>query len=148
MNKQGPIVIIEDDAGDRHLLSMVFDELAFGNQILFLRDGSEALAYFEKSDVCPFLVLSDINMPRLDGFQLRTLIQDDSALRKRCIPFLFFTTAANEQTVYDAYALSAQGFFVKPPGYEQLREMMRKIVEYWRECHTPFDYSAPTLPAA
>lgn len=140
MNTQGAIVIIEDDADDRHLLSMVFEELAFSNQIVFLRDGGEALTYFESSDACPFLVLCDINMPRLDGFQLRALIQDDFALRKRCIPFLFFTTATNEQAVHDAYALCAQGFFVKPTQYSQLKDTVRKIVEYWQECRSPASY--------
>ena len=67
MNKTGPIIVIEDDSDDQELLVMVFKELGFKNEIIFFEDGEAALDYLIKSDVEPFIILSDINMPKLNG---------------------------------------------------------------------------------
>ena len=71
MNKEGPIIIIEDDADDRFLLEEVFTSLDYLNKRIYFVDGQEALDYLLQMDSAPFLILSDINMPRLDGFELR-----------------------------------------------------------------------------
>jgi CheY-like chemotaxis protein len=88
-----------------------------------------------------FLILSDINMPKIDGLELRKKIQNDEALKVKCIPYLFFTTGATRQAVYDAYAMSAQGFFIKPNTIMALQNIIRKIVDYWMECYSPGQYA-------
>src|SRR5687768_3477408 len=113
MNKNGPVVIIEDDADDQEILKEIFIKLDYPNEVLFFFDGQEALDYLQKTDRLPFLILSDINMPRLDGFALRSKIKTDADLQLKCIPYLFFSTALNQQAVIDAYSMSVQGFFVK-----------------------------------
>lgn len=137
MNKQGPIIIIEDDADDRDILQQIFTELAYRNEIVFFEDGNEALDYLVKSRDRPFLILSDINMPKLNGFELRDKIFTNEKLNLKCIPYLFFTTASTPQVVIDAYAKSVQGFFVKPGNYTALENTIKKIVEYWQECVAP-----------
>ncbi|HEX2534178.1 MAG TPA: response regulator, partial [Chitinophagaceae bacterium] len=71
MNKKGPIIVIEDDDDDQEILTEIFRKLDYGNPIIFYKDGNEALAYLNRSDVQPFLILSDINMPKINGFELR-----------------------------------------------------------------------------
>lgn len=137
MNKNGTIVIIDDDADDRYLLADVFRELNFPNEIKFFDSGIEALTYLQGRDSRPFLILSDVNMPGIDGFELRRRIRQDTSLAEKCIPFLFFSTYVSEQVVTQAYLMSVQGFFVKPNTYDHLKSTMRKIVEYWQECHAP-----------
>ena len=137
MNKNGPIVIIEDDQDDQELLVEIFKNLGYENKIVYFQDGNDALVYLNKSDVQPFLILSDINMPKLNGFELRNRIFTDEQLQSRCIPYLFFTTAANKKSVVDAYSMSVQGFFVKPTSKQALEDTIRKIVEYWKECIAP-----------
>jgi len=137
MNKNGPIVIIDDDADDRYLLADVFKELAFPNEIKFFDGGKEALHYLQRKDAHPFIILSDVNMPGLDGFELRRMIYQDASLAQKCVPYLFFSTMVSEQAVKQAYLMSVQGFFVKPNTYDHLKETMRKIVEYWQECQSP-----------
>ncbi|MCE7039618.1 hypothetical protein [Dyadobacter sp. CY312] len=66
MNKKGEIVIIEDDADDRFLLEEVFSSLNYPNKRVYFPDGQEALDYLYKTDTVPFLILSDVNMPKLD----------------------------------------------------------------------------------
>jgi CheY-like chemotaxis protein len=137
MDKNGAIVIIDDDADDRYLLADVFKELNYPNEIRFFDGGKEALRYLQQSDTNPFFILSDVNMPGLDGFELRRVIYQDPTLSQKCVPYLFFSTFFNEQVVKQAYLMSIQGFFVKPNTYEHLKETMRKIVEYWQECQAP-----------
>jgi CheY-like chemotaxis protein len=137
MNKSGPIIVIEDDPDDQEALVEIFEKLGYINQIIYFLDGNEALAYLNKSDVQPFLILSDINMPKISGFELRNKVFTNEQLQTKCIPYLFFTTAANKKSVIDAYTMSVQGFFVKPTSMQALENTVKKIVEYWQECIAP-----------
>lgn len=137
MNKNGPIVVIEDDEDDQELMVEIFKRLGYANKIIYFQDGNDALNYLNRSEVQPFLILSDINMPRLNGFELRNKIFTDDQLQTKCIPYLFFTTAANKKSVMDAYSMSVQGFFVKPTSIHAQENTIKKIVEYWKECIAP-----------
>ncbi|MEJ7769206.1 MAG: response regulator, partial [Chitinophagaceae bacterium] len=75
MNSNGPIIIIEDDLDDQEIFEQVFQTLAYPNEVIFFADGQEALDFLNRSDITPFLILSDINMPKLDGFALRNKIR-------------------------------------------------------------------------
>ena len=139
--KNGTIIVIEDDLDDQLLLKEAFETLGYPNNILYFTDGYEALKLIESSDIKPFLILSDVNMPTVNGFELRQKIQNNKELSIRCIPYLFFTTGTNRQAVQDAYAMSAQGFFIKPASMTALESTLRKIIEYWQECHAPNQYA-------
>jgi DNA-binding NarL/FixJ family response regulator len=80
-------------------------------------------------------------MPRINGYELRKMIHTNEELSVRCIPYLFFTSGANKKGVLDAYAMSAQGFFIKPSSMMDLQNTIRKIVEYWQECFAPSQYA-------
>jgi CheY-like chemotaxis protein len=140
MNRSGPVVIIEDDADDQEMLEEVFKKLNYPNQIIFFLDGQQALDYLNRTDILPFLILSDINMPKLDGFALRSKIHTDAALQIKCIPYLFFSTASNQKAVIDAYSLSVQGFFVKQNTLAKLEKTISIIMEYWNTCVAPNDF--------
>jgi len=137
MNHHGPIIIIEDDVDDQQILTEVFKELQYPNVLHFFNDGDEALAHLSNANEKAFLILSDVNLPRLNGFELREKIYNNEALRLKCIPYLFFTTAVSHEAVVTAYSQSVQGFFIKPHSYDKLRDMMRRIVEYWQVCKAP-----------
>ena len=137
MNKTGPIIIIEDDTDDQEVLADIFKELNYANKLIFFGDSIQALEYLTDTDIEPFLVLSDINMPKLNGMELREKIHNNEDLRMKSIPYLFFSTSAEQNHVIDAYSRSIQGFFVKPKSYVRLKEIMVKIVEYWKECESP-----------
>lgn len=111
LNKNGPVIIIEDDADDQFFLTEIFQKLNYRNKVLFFFDGQEALDYINATDEPPFLILSDINMPKLDGFALREKLKTDSKLSNKCIPYLFFSTALNQKAVIDAYSQSRPGIF-------------------------------------
>lgn len=141
MNINGPVIIIEDDLDDQQILTEIFQKQDYPNEILFFSEGEKALAFLDDTDVIPFLILSDINMPKLDGFALRKKIKEDAALQVKCIPYLFFTTAANHKAVVEAYSMSVQGFFIKDTSFNELEKTIILIMEYWRKCVAPNNFS-------
>lgn len=140
MNKNGPIIIIEDDKDDEMLLTEIFKKLDYPNEPMFFGDGDAALDYLNTTDVVPFLILSDINLPKLDGFELRNKVQMDAKLQLKCIPYLFFTTASSQKAVIEAYSLSVQGFFIKQTKYDELEKTISVIMEYWKRCASPNNF--------
>lgn len=143
MNKEGCIIVIEDDEDDQFLISEVFKELRYSNEIIWFADGLSALEFLTKGNRNPFLILSDINLPKLNGFELRNKLKVDAEIHLKCIPYLFFTTAANHRAVIDAYSTSVQGFFTKPDTYDELKEQIKVIMEYWKHCSAP-NYFLPS----
>lgn len=141
MEKNGPVIIIEDDIDDQHLFKEVFKNLQYENELLFFSDGITALDFLNSSNIIPFIILSDINMPKLNGFELRNKIKTDAALDKKCIPYLFFSTASTQQSVIDAYSLSVQGFFIKQNSIAELQKTVKIIMEYWGRCVSPNNLS-------
>jgi len=140
MNKTGPIIIIEDDRDDQELLQQLFSELDLVNELQIFADAESALEYLKIPGVRPFLILSDINMPLMTGFQLRNNILADPLLAEKCIPFLFCTTGATAKVVSEAYGQSIQGIFQKPSVYEEWKNTLQSIIQYWSVAISPNRY--------
>ena len=69
--------------------------------------------------------------------ELRKQIHENEDIRLKIIPYLFFTTSAQQEAVIDAYSKSIQGFFVKPSNFNDLKSIIKVIVEYWLKCGSP-----------
>ena len=140
MNRNSAIIIIEDDQDDLEILTEAFKNLKYTNELFFFTDGQKALDFLNSSDIIPFLILSDINLPKLDGFALRNKIKMDAKLQLRCIPYLFFSTSVSQNAVIDAYSLSVQGFFKKEHSIAELEKTIQVIMEYWKRCAAPNNF--------
>jgi DNA-binding NarL/FixJ family response regulator len=81
-----------------------------------------------------------VNMPKINGFEIREKVHTNALLQLKCIPYLFFTTNADKKSVIDAYSMSVQGFFIKPSGYDKLEKTIKTITDYWSECIAPNEY--------
>lgn len=136
MNKTGPIIIIDDDLDDQDLLRELFAELNLTNEVCIFPEGEPALAYLSNPAIHPFIIISDIKMPKMDGFELRRQIALRSE-KAKSTPFLFFTTGSTNNALNDAYANSVQGIFQKPVRYNDWKETITSIVNYWTTCMAP-----------
>ena len=132
MSEFAPILIVEDDRDDQTFLQKALRELDIENPVIFCHNGIEALSYLDTTEVLPFLIISDINMPMMNGIQFRKKLIDDERLKKQHIPFVFFTTAGDPVSVSVAYKLSVQGFFEKKNTYIAFREQLGQIITYWK----------------
>ena len=122
------------------MLVEAFANLEYTNELIFFSDGQKALDFLNSSKLTPFIILSDINIPKLDGFALRDQIRMDADLQVKCIPYLFFSTASSQRIVIDAYSLSIQGFFVKQNSIKELEKTVTVIMEYWKRCVAPNNF--------
>lgn len=137
MDKNGEIILIEDDLDDQELFVEAYRELGIKNKLTILSDGLEAYEYFNNTKKDLFLIISDINMPTMTGIELRNKMQQRGEVRLRTIPFLFLTTGVAKNNVLYAYIHSVQGFFTKPKSYEELKKLLLQIFEYWSACTEP-----------
>lgn len=129
--------MIEDDQDDRDFLKDIFESLDYPNQIVFFEDSTKVLDYLSDTKVNPFMIISDINMPKLNGFELRDKILQDSTINKKCLPYIFLSTSQNPVNIEQAYNLSVQGYFKKQEIFSDYKEMIDNIIQYWLVSLTP-----------
>jgi CheY-like chemotaxis protein len=138
MKKNGPILIVEDDLDDQEMLREIFGELSLSHPVRMFSQCSSALEYLKTTLEKPFLILSDINLPAMNGFEFKQNIDSDKKLREKSIPFIFFSTCANENIVNEAYKkFTIQGFFQKPASIIELKNIILSILHYWKICKHP-----------
>ena len=137
MTKNGAILILDDDNDDQLIIKEVFQKLGYPNEVVYFCNGEDAWDYLNSARVTPFLIISDIRMPKLDGHELMTKLRKSQDLRLNSIPYIFVTSAVPEKILVDAYANSTQGFFVKPLDYDELEDIIKCILEYWTRCASP-----------
>jgi CheY-like chemotaxis protein len=137
MPTSGPVIIVEDDAEDNELILLAFKSIGVTNEIIFFRNGEKALDYLLGTSRNPFIILCDINMPGMDGFELREAINENDYLKKKAVPFIFLSTSERMSDVDKAYRSTIQGYFTKPDTLAGLTNDLKTIVDYWRKCRLP-----------
>jgi CheY-like chemotaxis protein len=133
MKMHRDILVIEDDEDDRDILKEIFRDLGYKNNIIFFSDSTEALDYIRRPEIEPFIIISDINMPKLGGFELRNIILEEEVLGDKDIPYIFISNAQDEYSVKQANKLSIQGYIHKGNDYNKYKEKIKNLVDYWKE---------------
>ena len=137
MALNAPIICIEDDPDDQFIIELAAKELNIPRQLRFFSDAESAIHYLETTDEQPFLILCDMNLPGINGLELRQRLNDNEYLRKKSVPFVFLTTGASREVVNKAYAETVQGFFQKTNDYDKLKRQLGVLIAYWEECLHP-----------
>ncbi|GAA4338483.1 response regulator [Flaviaesturariibacter amylovorans] len=137
MARTGPIIIIDDDKDDRDLLAEVFASLEVINKLKFFESCTDAYTYLKTTRDKPFIIFSDINVPGMSGAELKRLINQDPALRRKSIPYIFLSTTTNHAAVLESYENLSQGFFSKPNDFKALVHMVEMILNYWKIARHP-----------
>ena len=138
MSKKGVIVIIEDDEDDKDILEMIVRDLGYTNPFKCFKYASDAWDFLKISREPTFVIFCDINLPRMTGLEFKNDLDKDPELRKKSIPFIFFSSSANQADVDRAYTeMTIQGYFIKESKYEDIRKMVKVILEYWSTCEHP-----------
>ena len=141
MKNRGDIIVIEDDADDREFLVNAYETLAaekkYSNKLIVLEDSNTVIDFLKGYNTKPFIIISDINMPMIDGFALRDKISRDQELQGLSVPYVFLTTSDNPKYIQEAYELSVHGYFIKPTGFRDYVSMLDNILKYWDTSATP-----------
>jgi CheY-like chemotaxis protein len=134
-----PIIILmaDDDPDDRMLTQDAWEENRLANNLHFVEDGEQLMAYLHRHDgyshlattPLPGLILLDLNMPRKDGREALAEIKADPKLRR--IPIVILTTSKAEEDILRTYDLGVNSFITKPVTFEALVEMVGTLAKYW-----------------
>jgi two-component system chemotaxis response regulator CheY len=120
------VLIVDDSAAIRKILQRVLRQTQMSiGEILEAGDGQEALALLKTRSVG--LILSDINMPKMDGLQLLGVLKGSAEWKH--IPVVMITTEGGETKVGEAVRLGAAGYVRKPFTADQIKEKLAGILE-------------------
>jgi len=133
----GPIIYVEDDIDDRMIFKEIVESFGISNKLLFFDNGQQFLDFIYSENVHPLLIICDVNMPVMNGFELRRAIMEDEKLKRKSIPFIFYTTSVNSKEIELAYELTVQGYFKKPGDMDEIRSTLKMIIDYWCVCKHP-----------
>ena len=138
MSLKGPLIIVEDDADDEDMLREVLTELKVQNEIIVFNNAGSAFSFLRTTPSAPFLILSDVNLPGQNGLEFKREIDQDPELRRKSIPFLFYSTSVDQRIVNEAYGeMTVQGFFLKQHTYDDILTVVKHIIDYWKFCRHP-----------
>ena len=127
------VLLIEDDEIDIKAIKYGFAEFNIKNKLIVARTGVEALEKLcglngvKRFIPIPKVILLDINMPKMNGFELLQKLQD----YKHCysIPIIIITTSDSEYDKKTAQSFNVSGYFVKPVNFEEFIPIYKRIIE-------------------
>ncbi len=131
-NQEVTILLVEDDPGHARLIQKNLRRSNITNEIVALTDGQQAVDYlFSQGPYAgqkrpsPLLVLLDLNMPVLDGYQVLERMKANEQTKR--IPVVILTTTDDTREVERCYNLGCNVYITKPVDYEQFAEAIHKI---------------------
>lgn len=124
------IMLIEDNPGDRELTRMGMARLKFANELMMAEDGEEALEMLDDPNFDrPDLILLDLNMPGMDGFEFLTRVKAHAA--HKTIPVIVLTSSGAHDDIDGAYRRHCAGYIKKPVDLRGLSKIVQAIDGYW-----------------
>jgi len=124
----GWILLCEDNPDDEELALLALEEAGVANEVRIARDGVEALEAFAGGDL-PIVVLLDLKMPRLDGFQVLERLRADP--RTRLLPVVILTSSDLDEDVVRGYELGVNSYVRKPVEFSEFAAAVRNLGLYW-----------------
>ncbi len=128
------ILLVEDDEIDVKALKWAFDKLKIANPLKIARDGVEAWEMLQEMPR-PYLIITDINMPRMNGIELLRKIRESEHCRDSIVFVL--TTSNDEQDKIDAYDLNVAGYMLKSDMGTSFTRAISLIDNYWKVVEFP-----------
>ncbi len=139
------ILLVEDDDVDAEGLERALTEAKIINPVQRARDGIEALEWLRGTNgkvpiAQPYLILLDINMPRMDGFKFLEEIRKDERLHKAVVFML--TTSQDKRDKLAAYEKHVAGYVAKSKAGEDFSNLVVMLDHYWRIVELPVERAA------
>jgi len=133
-NKMVEILLVEDSLGDIRLTQEAFKESKLNSNVNVVRNGVEALAFLRREEQYidaprPDLILLDLNMPTMDGYETLAEIKADPDLRR--IPVVILTISDAEDDIRKTYDLHANCYVTKPVDLDQFTNVLKSIEDFW-----------------
>jgi len=137
------ILMVEDEEHDITFVQHATEESRAGHTLFAVGSGEEAIRYLRgegkyadrQAFPMPNVVLTDLKMPGMDGFELLRWMRDHPECR--IIPIIVYSNSSAEKDVIEAYRLGANSYMVKPSSLAEMVAMLKIIYDYWSRCECP-----------
>lgn len=128
------ILLVEDNPDDEALTQRALRNSNIANEVVVARDGAEAIDLLlgsgqGESARLPELVLLDLNLPKVNGFEVLRRIRSDS--RTQSLPVVILTTSDEDRDLVESYRLGANSYVRKPVDFEEFRKAVKQLGMYW-----------------
>jgi len=130
------ILLVEDNPNDAELTLEALGEKNLANEVIWLKDGQEALDFLYCTDawegrekINPVLIMLDLKMPRVDGLQVLKQIKADPKLRT--IPVVILSSSREESDLIEGYNSGANAFVVKPVNFADFMHSVTSLGVFW-----------------
>ena len=128
-----PILAAEDEETDQFILKLAFDHAKLPHPLMIVRDGQECVDYLGGVDVfadrakypLPALLLLDLKMPRMDGFEVLEWLATQAGFRQ--LPAVVLSSSSDELDIQKARKLGARDYFVKPHALSELLKILQSL---------------------
>ena len=135
-------MLVEDDDVDAMTTKRALNELRIANELVRSANGEEALEYLrDEKNAKPCIILLDLNMPRMNGFEFSRIIKADEKLKR--IPIIVLTTSEATENIIESFGVSVAGYIVKPVHYHEFVEAMKTLDMYWNLSRLPEEEERP-----
>lgn len=137
------ILLVEDNPDDEALTLRALKKNNISNPVVVVRDGAEAVDFLFARGVhaerdpkdLPLLILLDLKLPRLDGFEVLRRVRSDPATRLQ--PVVILTTSVEQRDIMCGYELGANSYIRKPVDFAEFLEAVRQLGLYWLVLNVP-----------
>jgi two-component system, response regulator len=129
------VLLVEDNPDHTYLTQLVLEGADVAHEIVHAVDGEDAIDRLQGSGqhagegLRPALVLLDIKLPRVDGFEVLRIMRADPVLR--LIPVVVLTTSNNPADIAQSLAFGASDYVVKPIGLNEFERKLCGVLRYW-----------------
>ena len=142
MNGLRRILMVEDDPKDVELSLTALEEYNLANEVVVVRDGSEALDYLyrrgnfkTRPSGNPALLLLDLKLPKVDGLEVLQQIRGDAGLK--LMPVVVLTSSREEKDMVTSYQLGVNAYVVKPVDFHQFVNAVKELGVFWALINEP-----------
>lgn len=136
------VLLVEDSSNDAELTLEAFAETGLANEVVWVRDGREALDYLHQTGNfaarpagLPAVVLLDLKMPKVDGLQVLEQVKSHPQLKS--VPVVMLTSSREEADLARSYGLGVNAYVVKPVGFQQFVQALKELGLFWAVVNEP-----------
>lgn len=138
----GRILLVEDDPRDVELTLTALDEYNLANEVVVAPDGEQALDflyyrgnYMQRARENPAVLLLDLKLPKVSGFEVLKQIKEDKQLKT--IPIVVLTSSREEKDMAATYELGVNAYVVKPVDFHEFVDAIKKLGVFWAVVNEP-----------
>lgn len=128
------ILLVEDNPVDAELVQEALKETQIPHKLDLVTNGEDALTNLDRRDVRPDLILLDLNLPKLSGFEVLATLKQD--LQLRLIPVIVLTNSMSPDDIRRCYSLYANAYVRKSVGFDELFSNLLRAGHFWFEVAT------------